>query len=415
MRREWANARRLEANEKFYEELLDALRRDRSRRPAGGRRKRSPTTPVKRRGRLGLVLLAMFAPGAFAHEVRPAYLELRQTGAGDLRRAVEGAGARREPAPRPLRGAAGAAARTSPRRGRRWSTTPSPSAGRVKCAGGSTGGTIHIAGLTATMTDVLVRLERLDGTTQVTRLTPSAPSFVVEAAPRRAARSPAPTSCSASSTSLPGIDHLLFVLALLIITRRAAGGSSRPSPPSRVAHSLTLVGGDARLRARAATAGGGGHRAEHRLRRRGDRSRCAAALPGITARAPWVVALHLRAACTASGLPAGSSEAGLPPDTFPRRSLFFNLGVETGHFLFIGVGPVAPRPGAPCAPLPFRAWARARASLRHRRRGDVLGHSAHHRLLSPAASCHRPPAHGTRSPISVRTAEVRHKSRCYDS
>ena len=27
-----------------------------------------------------LVLLATFAPGAFAHEVRPAYLELRQTG-----------------------------------------------------------------------------------------------------------------------------------------------------------------------------------------------------------------------------------------------------------------------------------------------------------------------------------------------
>src|SRR4029079_3555243 len=54
----------------------------------------------------------------------------------------------------------------------------------VKRAGGLTGGTIHIAGLNATMTDVLVRMERLDGTTQVTRLTPSAPSFVVEAAPR---------------------------------------------------------------------------------------------------------------------------------------------------------------------------------------------------------------------------------------
>ena len=74
----------------------------------------------------------------------------------------------------------------------------------VKCAGGLTGGTIHIAGLTATMTDVLVRLERLDGSTQVTRLTPSAPSFVVEAAPR-AWRSPALTSCSVLNTSSPAL------------------------------------------------------------------------------------------------------------------------------------------------------------------------------------------------------------------
>ena len=55
----------------------------------------------------------------------------------------------------------------------------------MKCPGGLSGGTIHIAGLSGTVVDVLVRLERLDGTTQVTRLTPSAPSFVVEAAPSR--------------------------------------------------------------------------------------------------------------------------------------------------------------------------------------------------------------------------------------
>ena len=55
----------------------------------------------------------------------------------------------------------------------------------VKCPGGLNGGTIHIAGLSGTVVDVLVRVERLDGTTQVTRLTPSAPSFVVEATPSR--------------------------------------------------------------------------------------------------------------------------------------------------------------------------------------------------------------------------------------
>jgi hypothetical protein len=49
-------------------------------------------------------------------------------------------------------------------------------------ARGLSRGTIHISGLSATAVDVPVRLERLDGTTQVTRLTPSAPSFVVAAA-----------------------------------------------------------------------------------------------------------------------------------------------------------------------------------------------------------------------------------------
>ena len=47
----------------------------------------------------------------------------------------------------------------------------------VQCAGGLSGGTIRIAGLSATLTDVLVRLERRDGTTQMTRLTPALSSI----------------------------------------------------------------------------------------------------------------------------------------------------------------------------------------------------------------------------------------------
>ena len=55
----------------------------------------------------------------------------------------------------------------------------------MKCGGGLAGGEIHIAGLSGTMTDVLVRLERLEGATQIARLEPSAPSLVVEATPSR--------------------------------------------------------------------------------------------------------------------------------------------------------------------------------------------------------------------------------------
>ena len=135
-----------------------------------------------KRALLIFVLLATFAPGAFAHEVRPAYLELRQFSPDtyDALWKVPGQGEN-------LRLGlyvelpAGCTNVTEPRATmvnnaytERWT---------VLCTGGLTGGTIHIAGLTATMTDVLVRVERLDGATQVTRLTPSAPSFVVEAAP----------------------------------------------------------------------------------------------------------------------------------------------------------------------------------------------------------------------------------------
>jgi hypothetical protein len=171
--------------------------------------------------------------------VRPAYLELRQTGPEtyDALGKVPGQGEN-------LRLGiyvelpAGCANLTPPRGpmannayAERWS---------VKCAGGLTGGTTHIAGLEATTTDVLVRLDRLDGTTQVTRLTPSAPSFVMEAAP--GALEVARTYLVLGVEHiLFGIDHLLFVLALLILVK----GTRRliwTVTAFTLAHCLTLAG-----------------------------------------------------------------------------------------------------------------------------------------------------------------------------
>src|SRR6187455_1480338 len=161
--------------------------------------------------------LAAFSSGLSAHEVRPAYLELRQTGPEtyDALWKVPGqgenlclglyvgfpAGSTKVTAPR--------ASMVNNAFTERWTVTR---------AGGLTGGTIHIAGLTATMTDVLVRLERLDGSAQITRLTPSAPSFVVEAVPR-AMQVAATYLILGVEHILRGIDHLLFVLALLILVK----------------------------------------------------------------------------------------------------------------------------------------------------------------------------------------------------
>ena len=279
-----------------------------------------------------LVLLAMFAPGAFAHEVRPAYLELHQTGAEmyEVFWKVPGQGEN-------LRLGlyvdlpAGCAKATAPRGSmvnnaftERWT---------AKCTGGLTGGTIHIAGLTATTTDVLVRLERLDGTTQVTRLTPSAPSFVVEAAPRALE-----VGCTYITLGvehiLTGIDHLLFVLALLIITR---GGWRlvKTITAFTISHSLTLSAATLGLvhvpqpPVEAVIALSIVFVAAEIVRM--DRG-----IESITARAPWIVAFAF-GLMHGLGFAGGLSEAGLPVGHIPTALLFFSVGVEAGHFLFIGV------------------------------------------------------------------------------
>ncbi|MEI6533840.1 MAG: HupE/UreJ family protein [Verrucomicrobiaceae bacterium] len=276
--------------------------------------------------------LLLFSSPAFAHEMRPAYLELRQTGAEtyDVLWKVPGRGDNMRLGlyvefPTDCKNV------TEPRGTminnaltERWS---------VQRASGLTGGTIHIAGLTATMTDVLVRLERLDGTAQVTRLTPSAPSFTVEAAPSVTDVARTYTVLGVEHI-LTGIDHLLFVLALLIIT----GGGWRlvkTVTAFTISHSLTLT---------AATLGWV-HippppveamialsivfvAAEIIRQQRG--------IVGITAKAPWVVAFCF-GLMHGLGFAGGLSEAGLPAGHIPSALLFFSLGVEAGHFLFIGV------------------------------------------------------------------------------
>ena len=130
----------------------------------------------------GAIFFALSSSPVSAHEVRPAYLELRQTETDtyDVLWKV------------PARGdnmrlgiyvefPPGTTNVTTPRT--LFANDASTERWSIKRPGGLTGDEIHIAGLAATMTDVLVRIENLDGTTQVTRLTPSSPSFVVAAAP----------------------------------------------------------------------------------------------------------------------------------------------------------------------------------------------------------------------------------------
>ena len=277
-------------------------------------------------------LFLAFAHMASAHEVRPAYLELRQTGPETYAALwkVPGLGEN-------LRLGlyvelpAGCTNITAPHASminnaytERWS---------FRCEGGLTGRTIHITGLSSISTDVLVQIERLDGTTQVTRLTPSAPSFVVEAAPRalEVART---YSVLGVEHILTGIDHLLFILALLMIT---GGGWKlvKTVTAFTISHSITLTLATLgyihvpQKPVEATIALSIVFVAAEILR--GQHGRV-----GITARAPWLVAFSF-GLMHGLGFASGLSEAGLPAGHIPTALLFFSIGVETGHFLFIGV------------------------------------------------------------------------------
>lgn len=276
------------------------------------------------------VLLAAFARGMFAHEVRPAYLELRQTGpetyaslwkvpglGDDLRLGLY------------VELPAGCTNITEPRSvminsafTQRWS---------FKCAGGLTGGTIRISGLSATATDVLVRLERLDGTTQVTRLTPSAPSFVVEAAPPALAVARTYLQLGIGHI-LGGVDHLLFVLALIILMK----GVRRlvmTVTAFTLAHSLTLAGATLGFvhvpgpPVEAAIALSIVFVASEIIHSRQGRS-------GLTEKFPWLVAFTF-GLLHGFGFASALNEVGLPQSAIPVALLFFNIGVEVGQLIFI--------------------------------------------------------------------------------
>lgn len=278
-----------------------------------------------------LIFLFAFSSTALAHEVRPAYLEVQESAVEtyDVLWKVPGQGDNLRlglyvELPASCTNVAEPhAAMVNNAFVQRWT---------VKCAGGLAGGTIHIAGLQLTTTDVLVRLEHLDHSTQVARLMPSAPSFMVESVPSALAVAHTYTVLGIEHI-LSGIDHLLFVLAMLFIT----GGGWRlvkTVTAFTLSHSITLS---------LATLGYV-HIPQQPVEAvialsivfvASEIVHARAGRPGLMDRAPWVVAFIFGLA-HGLGFAGGLSDAGLPVGHIPAALLFFSLGVETGHLLFIG-------------------------------------------------------------------------------
>ena len=111
---------------------------------------------------------------------------------------------------------------------------------RIRVPEGLDGKAIFFSQLSETRIDVLARLVRLDGTVQLERILPVHPSFVGRPSPGRLEVVRTYTILGIEHI-LSGFDHLLFVLALVLLVQ----GTRRllvTITAFTAAHSLTLAG-----------------------------------------------------------------------------------------------------------------------------------------------------------------------------
>jgi hypothetical protein len=276
-----------------------------------------------------LILLISAAAPAGAHEIRPAFLRIREVqpstydmlwktpAQGDMRLALDVVlpdNCRTAAAPRTISVEAAAI--------QRW---------RSVCEGGLLGKPIAIANLETTLTDVLVRFEPLEGKPKTLRMNGADPRIML------------PTRESTGEIAeiyfrlgvehiLTGIDHLLFVLCLLMLIgdlKRLLGAVTAFT----IAHSLTLAAtsyGWIRLASapvEACIALSIAFVAAEVLKARTGRAT-------LIQQTPWLASLGF-GLLHGLGFAAALRELGLPEDAVSIALLFFNVGVEAGQILFV--------------------------------------------------------------------------------
>jgi hydrogenase/urease accessory protein HupE len=275
---------------------------------------------------------AILAFAAQAHEIRPSYLELRQTAADTYELLFKIPALTAETRP---------ALMVKLPEGTQDVGTPRASftggayieQRTIKRQDGLLSQSIAIDGLAGISAGVLVRVEELDGAVQTERLTAANPSFVVVAAPGFVDVALTYFWIGVEHI-LFGFDHLLFVLALVILVRdfhrialtvtaftlahsitlalATLGYVHVPGPPveATIALSIMLV-------------------AIEIVNARHGR-------PSLTARWPWLVAFSF-GLLHGLGFAGALSEVGLPENAIPLALLFFNVGVEAGQISFVAV------------------------------------------------------------------------------
>jgi hypothetical protein len=311
-------------------------------------------------------VLALLA-GAHAHEVRPAYLELTERAPGRFDVvwkvpapggvAVAGEALPHDPAPAtaadgavtapcgcqlrlastmsagalPIHPSMPADARiVAPPRGERL---PGADLQRWTIATGSrglAGWDVAVHGLEATMVDVLVRIALADGRVVTRLLRPDAPSFAFDE------RDPPPVLRGYFRLGvehiLRGVDHLLFVLCLLMLVR-GLGPIARTVTAFTLAHSVTLALATLGFvhvpsaPVEAVIALSIVFLATEIVKRRPD-------APSLTERRPWLIAFVF-GLVHGFGFAGALREVGLPAGDVPLALLAFNAGGEAGQLLFV--------------------------------------------------------------------------------
>ncbi|HVS22383.1 MAG TPA: HupE/UreJ family protein, partial [Gammaproteobacteria bacterium] len=224
--------------------------------------------------------------------------------------------------------------------------------GTMSCPGGVGGRELAVDGLELTQTDVLLRVDYLDGTASNQRLTPAAPRATIPARPSALDVIRAYTVLGIEHI-LGGVDHLLFVLALLLLVR-GLGRLVATVTAFTLAHSVTLAAATlgfvhvpgapveatialsilflASELARAPLARGGEGAAT--TAPVDASARAAAARADLTARFPWLVAFSF-GLLHGFGFASALAAVGMPAKAVPLALLFFNVGVEIGQLAFI--------------------------------------------------------------------------------
>ena len=278
---------------------------------------------------LAMLLFALAVP-ASADEFRPAYLQLTQTGA-DSYDVLWKAPALDENTPLKVRPVFPAGVAEQGGKRSTFSNGTMRQRWRVTVPDGLNGKAIDFPGMAESRIDILVRLERLDGSVQLERILATRPSFIAKASPGAFEVAKTYTVIGIEHILL-GFDHLLFVLALVMIvksTRRllvtitaftvahsitlslaTLGVLHVPGPPVEaiIALSIVFVAGEI-------------------IHQRQGRE-------GIASRKPWVVAFAF-GLLHGLGFASALAQVGLPENSIPLALLFFNVGVEIGQVLFI--------------------------------------------------------------------------------
>ncbi|MFW6093702.1 MAG: HupE/UreJ family protein [Pseudomonadota bacterium] len=269
---------------------------------------------------LAAALVQLLAPGAAAHEVRPAYLQFTET-APERFEAVwkqpvlAGRRLSLEPV---LPDACATVTTAAPVR------TDGALIERFTVDCGLRSGTLAVSGLSATLVDVVVRVEYLQGDALDRILRPSGASTSLD--------DPAPPAAGYFTLGvehlLLGIDHILFVIGLTLLIRRPSTLVATVTAFT-AAHSITLAASVLELvrlpqaPVEAVIALSILFLARELVVPESRRS-------ALAATAPWLMAFAF-GLLHGFGFAGALAEIGLPGDELGWALLAFNVGIEVGQ------------------------------------------------------------------------------------